>query len=332
MYGPDDPSTVASLPSPGAAAAERYYGASTVVTVDQMNMLVQELRNAVVAGGLTPSKTTFTQLSSAIGALALVAVNASGRYLAVTGGEITGSLGIGTASPVKPLHVASSGSSEIEIENLTGAANYRSWNLLVDGGSGRQNFTIRQLSDDGVTAQLTGLIINGTTGAVTIPGSLTVTGGITGAAPSPQAAQFQGRQPNGTASGETIAATSWTQRVINTTVANGIAGASLASNQITLPPGTYTVTCQAACYTAGGNARLRLRSITGGSTLAAGPSTVIMSGTDGLLVMSGVFTLGGSNVLEVDTYSTSGTSGTGGHAASSGEPEVYVDATILKIA
>ena len=54
-------------------------------------------------------------------------------------------------------------------------------------------------------------------------------------------ATFNETQANGTDGGASVA-TTWTTRVLNTTVINGITGASLATNQVTLPAGTYTVT------------------------------------------------------------------------------------------
>lgn len=77
MFRIDDPSAVASPPTPAAAGTEGYFsegnpGAGTPatrVTSDFLNMLQEELRGVVVAGGLTPSKTDRTQLLAAIQAL-----------------------------------------------------------------------------------------------------------------------------------------------------------------------------------------------------------------------------------------------------------------------
>lgn len=79
MFRIDDPSAAAALPTPGAAGTEGYFTPgnpgsgipATLVTADFLNMLQEELRNVVVAGGLTPSKTTYNQLLNAIKAVAL---------------------------------------------------------------------------------------------------------------------------------------------------------------------------------------------------------------------------------------------------------------------
>lgn len=60
-----------------------------------------------------------------------------------------GNVGIGTTSPKRQLHLYSpSVSSELIMENGEGLADYRKWNLYVDGGAGKpQEFCIRQLNE-----------------------------------------------------------------------------------------------------------------------------------------------------------------------------------------
>ena len=145
----------------------------------------------------------------------------------------------------------------------------------------------------------------------------------------------QNQQASGTASGETIPSATWTQRVLNTTVLNTIAGASLASNQITLPVGTYQAVGSASYQQVSGTngtARLRLRNITDGTTVLTGPGSSTVSLTGIPLPIAGAFTLAGSKVLELDCFSLSSAPGTGGGVASTGDPEVFVQLTFLKIA
>lgn len=79
MFRIDDPSAVGSLPTPAAAGTEGFFTEgnpgtgvpATRVTGDFLNLLQEELRNVVVAAGLTPSKTNNAQLLSAIRTLAL---------------------------------------------------------------------------------------------------------------------------------------------------------------------------------------------------------------------------------------------------------------------
>jgi hypothetical protein len=74
LYQVDVPSVANALPTPAAAGAPGYFTdgnpgtgtPATILSADFMNMLMQELLNVLVAGGVTPSKTTYNQLSTAI--------------------------------------------------------------------------------------------------------------------------------------------------------------------------------------------------------------------------------------------------------------------------
>ncbi len=74
MYRIDDPSASATLPTPEAALTEGYWtegnpGSGIPATLERaswFNMVQEELRAIVVAAGLTPSKTTYNQVLSAI--------------------------------------------------------------------------------------------------------------------------------------------------------------------------------------------------------------------------------------------------------------------------
>ncbi|MFZ6724719.1 gp53-like domain-containing protein [Undibacterium sp. MH2W] len=74
MYRIDDPSSVNQLPVPEAALTEGFFtegnpGAgisATLLRASWFNMIQEELRNIVVAGGLTPSKTAYNQIMNAL--------------------------------------------------------------------------------------------------------------------------------------------------------------------------------------------------------------------------------------------------------------------------
>lgn len=73
MFRIDDPSAATTLPVPEAAGTERFFTegvpgvtAATLVRASFLNMIQEELRAIVVAGGLTPSKTNYTQLLTAL--------------------------------------------------------------------------------------------------------------------------------------------------------------------------------------------------------------------------------------------------------------------------
>jgi hypothetical protein len=74
MYRIDDVTAASSLPTPETAGAEGYFtegnpATGTPATLERaswFNMIQEELRAIVVAAGLTPSKTTYTQVRDAI--------------------------------------------------------------------------------------------------------------------------------------------------------------------------------------------------------------------------------------------------------------------------
>jgi hypothetical protein len=76
MFRIDDPSAAVALPTPGAAGTEGYFTEgnpgvtpATLVRADFLNMVQEELRAVVVAAALTPSKTTFNQVLTALNTL-----------------------------------------------------------------------------------------------------------------------------------------------------------------------------------------------------------------------------------------------------------------------
>ncbi len=74
MFPTDQPTAVSSIPTPAAAGTQGFFTGgnpgsgepATIVDADWLNMIQQELVNVVTAAGLTPSKTTYTQVLSAI--------------------------------------------------------------------------------------------------------------------------------------------------------------------------------------------------------------------------------------------------------------------------
>jgi hypothetical protein len=57
-------------------------------------------------------------------------------------------VGIGTTSPLRPLHIARNDSAEIVLDVTNGAANRKKWNIVTDNTAGA-NFYVRQLDDSG---------------------------------------------------------------------------------------------------------------------------------------------------------------------------------------
>lgn len=104
MFQTDQSTAAASLPTPAAAGTPGYFTngnpgtgvAATILDADFMNMVMLELTNIVTAGGLTPSKTTYTQVRDAVKAmvgpgrlLGVQTFTASGTYTPGTYNGVT---------------------------------------------------------------------------------------------------------------------------------------------------------------------------------------------------------------------------------------------------
>jgi hypothetical protein len=94
----------------------------------------------------------------------------------------------------------------------------------------------------------------------------------------------------------------WNVRALNTTITNTITGASLSSNRITLPAGTYYIQANANAYSAH-TIQSAIYNVTGGTYILYG---VVGWGNGGSSdqggdssVVSGLFTLGSQSQIEV---------------------------------
>jgi len=93
MYRIDDATAATSLPAPESAGTEGYFTEgnpaagtpATNVRGSWLNMIQEELRAVVVAGGLTPSKTTYNQVLSALIAMSGARGQFSNLRLGATG-------------------------------------------------------------------------------------------------------------------------------------------------------------------------------------------------------------------------------------------------------
>lgn len=159
--------------------------------------------------------------------------------------------------------------------------------------------------------------------------NLTTTGNSFGG----QLLHVQDVKASGTA-GQSIASAN-NIRVLNTVKTNEITSASLASNQVTLPAGTYYVDAWASSYAAGAT-RLYWWNVGAGTIVATGqsayqnPSSIDV----GFCTVRGRFTIVGSTIFELRQHTSSpGAGSTGGFANSlTGNGEIYVDVSIWKVA
>lgn len=126
----------------------------------------------------------------------------------------------------------------------------------------------------------------------------------------------------------------WRTRDLNTVLTNEITGASLASNQITLPSGTYYIEHSSEARSVN-NHQARLRDTTGGATLLTGTSSNSdsASSTQGTSDITGRFTLSVESVLEIQhqAQNSQANTGFGANSAFTVEHELYTDVRIWKV-
>jgi len=132
--------------------------------------------------------------------------------------------------------------------------------------------------------------------------------------------------------GGTFTSGAWQTRVLNTEKTTNISGASLSSNQVTLPAGTYYVEANAPARGVSEHI-LKLRDTTNTTDLIIGGVMTAVSGSSSSSMLSGVITLGGTVVLELQHRSTATQATDGfGKAANVAVVEVYSEIKIWKVA
>jgi hypothetical protein len=142
---------------------------------------------------------------------------------------------------------------------------------------------------------------------------------------------IQDQKTAGTDAG-TSTSGSWQTRTLNTEVNDSASIATLASNQVTLPAGTYITDIIVPGYQIGLH-KARLRNTTAGTTLCVGTSEITATSSSGSAsFITGQFTLSVSSALEVQHRcgTTSATTGFG-RASNFDEVEVYTVARFWKI-
>lgn len=122
-------------------------------------------------------------------------------------------------------------------------------------------------------------------------------------------------------------------RALNTTKKNSITGASLASNQITLPPGTYRIAADVPAFGVGAHQAF-LYNVTAGTVAAEGKSANAPSGTTHSRIGEIELVFAVTTVLEIRHYTSGGVASNGlGKAAINNisRPEVYTEVFIEKV-
>ena len=311
------------------------------VTLDTLSargaVLATDIIPILNSGGTTLLKAAASDIATYVltgnAASATTAASCSGNAAtATTSAACSGNAA--TATSAASATTATSAASATSAATATALATGRTISLTGDGTATTGTFD----GTAAVSGALTLATVNGNVGTfanatVTVNAKGLVTAASAGSS-ALSYAQFRNQQNNGVGSGETIASATWTARTLNTTVTNTIGGASLAANQVTLPAGTYSFTAYAQFKNAAaGGAFLRLRNTTDATTTAIGPVAITTAAGDLIQNLQGTFVLAGSKVMELDAYTTSTGSSTGGSLYSPGtELQVYVDLQFLKIA
>jgi hypothetical protein len=122
---------------------------------------------------------------------------------------------------------------------------------------------------------------------------------------------------------------SFLTRTLNTSVTNEISGASLASNQITLPSGTYYIFATSPIW-GGDETKLKLRNTTDSSDTLIGLSEY--GGSQIRAFIIGRFTIASQKVFEIQYRVTTARLTQGlGYATNFSLTEIYTDVQIWKV-
>lgn len=281
------------------------------------HMITEELRAVLVAAGETPDRGTLNQL--------VTAMQAQGYNLSLTAG---------TADAITVAFTPA----------LTAFTSGPIWWRA----SAANATTTPTLKRDGLAAKT---LVKGN-GLALVPGDIPGAGawmcslydatldkevlmnpatGIGGPSLSQQMIHVRDEKTSGTSGGSSIAGTQ--TRTLNTVVKNSITGASLASNQITLPAGTYRIDANAPSTTAFQH-QASLYNVTDSVVALVGESEYVTN-TANVQTRShvrGEFTITGTKVFEFRHYTQSAVSSIGlGQTASSGLTEIYSNVIISKV-
>lgn len=141
-------------------------------------------------------------------------------------------------------------------------------------------------------------------------------------------------QKTANSDGGTFTSGAWRTRTLNTTRTNEITGASLASNQITLPAGTYFIQASAPAFAVNSH-KARLQNITDGTTTLVGTSEWAQNSTGASCsFVNGRFTIAAEKDFELQhrCLTSVNTTGFGVAADLDSHVEVYSDVMIWKVA
>ncbi len=129
-------------------------------------------------------------------------------------------------------------------------------------------------------------------------------------------------------------ANTWTKRDLNTTELNTISGASLSSNEIILPAGTYDFWASAPTYDdASYGSTVRLYNVTDSAVIMLGTSQWGVGNHEQRTFVQGRFTLSGTKHIAVYSFhsATQATNGLGVNAGFTGVANHFTDILIKRV-
>jgi len=196
--------------------------------------------------------------------------------------------------------------------------------LALAGAAARADYYGRNNRPHGHTTASDG----GVLGNLSITGTLTAAGRLSAAYPILIARDEKSAGTNGGG----LLAGAWYQRELNTVQVNTITGASLSSNQITLPAGTFYVSWSAPAYFVDGHQSIFTSTPTAtisivGTTARTNSSVFMTTESSG----SGVFTIGSSTIFEIQHRCIVNNATSGRGIAMGITTEVYSTIEIWKI-
>jgi hypothetical protein len=219
-------------------------------------------------------------------------------------------VGINIAIPTEALDVVGNIKSSGEVLASNGTVSNPSLSFTNDSNSG-----LYSISDNVI-----GLAINGTKrGEINTNGLQALDNVLI----------IEDEKPNNT-DGGTFTSGAWRTRVLNSVRVNRITGASLASNQITLPSGTYRIFASAPA--AGVNRhKTRLYNVTASSKIVDGATEYATGGTRSIIYNE--FTLSLQSLITIEHRCDTTISASGfGIASGFSEPEIYTQVFIQRLA
>lgn len=294
----------------------------------------------ILASNITPALTITGAANNGTG---LIRLTVSGTTVGFTTGQkkaVYGVVGTTEANGVWTITVIDT--THIDLQGSAFAHTYISGGTI---GAGYEEHTISDLLDFFGSVARGDIAVRGASVwnrlAIGTAGQVLTTDGIDTKWGNIPLLHVREEQPQGTISSTSATSGSWVQRTINVVKANDISGASLNSNNITLPAGTYEIDADVPIDMNGTTETItsqsRLRDVTNNVAVLLGMSMIQNEGASAGVVtnswamnsrLKGRFILTATTVVSIEHFISKNS---GRPRAANITTEVYLDAMIRKI-